>query len=72
MGKRSAAGEVFLGNMGFIQRETRLSMQRDHGNETRATAWRGKASRMGIHQTLRENILRSFRHLQIRKRMRRR
>src|ERR1700676_2567425 len=29
MGKRSAAGEVFLGNMGSIQRETRPSMQRE-------------------------------------------
>jgi len=29
MGKRSAAGELFLGNMGSIQRETRPSMQRE-------------------------------------------
>ena len=27
MGKRSAAGELFLGNMGSIQRETRPSIQ---------------------------------------------
>ena len=29
MGKRSAAGELFLGNMGSIQRETRPSIQRE-------------------------------------------
>src|SRR6476469_591872 len=29
MGKRSAAGELFLGNMGSIQRETRPSLQRE-------------------------------------------
>jgi RNA-directed DNA polymerase len=29
MGKRSAGGELFLGNMGSIQRETRPSMQRE-------------------------------------------
>src|ERR1700758_81645 len=29
MGKRSAVGELFLGNMGSIQRETRPSMQRE-------------------------------------------
>src|SRR6476620_9417494 len=29
MGKRSAAGELFLGNMGSIQRETWPSMQRE-------------------------------------------
>jgi len=29
MGKRSAAGELFLGNMGSIQRERRPSMQRE-------------------------------------------
>ena len=29
MGKRSAAGELFLGNMGSMQRETRPSMQRE-------------------------------------------
>ena len=29
MGKRSAAGELFLGNMGSIQWETRPSMQRE-------------------------------------------
>jgi RNA-directed DNA polymerase len=29
MGKRSAAGELFLGNMGSIQRGTRPSMQRE-------------------------------------------
>jgi hypothetical protein len=29
MGKRSAAGELFLGNMGTIQRETRPSIQRE-------------------------------------------
>jgi hypothetical protein len=29
MGKRSAIGELFLGNMGSIQRETRPSMQRE-------------------------------------------
>ena len=29
MGKRSAAGELFLGNIGSIQRETRPSMQRE-------------------------------------------
>src|SRR5215469_6174673 len=29
MGKRSAAGELFLGNMGSIQRETRPSTQRE-------------------------------------------
>ena len=29
MGKRSAAGELFLGNMGSIQGETRPSMQRE-------------------------------------------
>ena len=29
MGKRSAAVELFLGNMGSIQRETRPSMQRE-------------------------------------------
>ena len=38
MGKRSAVAEVFLGNMGSIQRETRPFMQwedkADHGNRT--------------------------------------
>jgi len=29
MGKRSAAGELFLGNMGSIQRELRPSTQRE-------------------------------------------
>ena len=29
MGKRSAAGELFLGNMGSIQWETRPSIQRE-------------------------------------------
>ena len=29
MGKRSAAGDLFLGNMGSIQRETRPSIQRE-------------------------------------------
>jgi hypothetical protein len=29
MGKRSAAGELFLGNMGSIQREIRPSIQRE-------------------------------------------
>jgi hypothetical protein len=29
MGKRSAAGELFLGNMGSIQREARPSIQRE-------------------------------------------
>ena len=29
MGKRSATGELFLGNMGSIQREMRPSMQRE-------------------------------------------
>jgi hypothetical protein len=29
MGKRSAVGELFLGNMGSIQRETRPSIQRE-------------------------------------------
>jgi RNA-directed DNA polymerase len=29
MGKRSAAGELFLGNMGSIQREIRPSLQRE-------------------------------------------
>jgi hypothetical protein len=29
MGKRSAAGELFLGDMGSIQRETRPSFQRE-------------------------------------------
>jgi RNA-directed DNA polymerase len=29
MGKRSAVGELFLGNMGSIQREIRPSMQRE-------------------------------------------
>jgi RNA-directed DNA polymerase len=29
MGKRSAAVELFLGNMGSIQRETRPSIQRE-------------------------------------------
>jgi hypothetical protein len=29
MGKRSAAGELFLGNMGSMQGETRPSMQRE-------------------------------------------
>jgi RNA-directed DNA polymerase len=29
MGKRSAAGELFLGNMGSIQRELRPSIQRE-------------------------------------------
>ena len=29
MGKRSAAGDLFVGNMGSIQRETRPSIQRE-------------------------------------------
>ena len=44
MGKRSAEVELFLGNMGSIQRETRPSMQREesagHGNGTRTNSSR--------------------------------
>src|SRR6516165_6290291 len=51
MGKRSAAGELFLGNMGSIQWETRPSMQREDQQtmETRLGQIAASAERSAVN-----------------------